>query len=149
MFGVNSENSDASHEFATNVGEVVQETVKSWNGLNERSLASLIADNLEIKRSKAAIVAEHVFVTELKDVYLFLPHMLDNDGFARYIVPCQLTVDLPLPDPLQLQTFVSFIRKIIDDERYTILSVLNFSDKIRIYLFNHSHSKCNTRYGAF
>uniref|UniRef100_A0A7I4YQA5 Methyltransferase n=1 Tax=Haemonchus contortus TaxID=6289 RepID=A0A7I4YQA5_HAECO len=148
MIGVDPTNSDTAHEFSLNIGEVEQENLNSWNGMNERSLASLVAFSLELRQSHAAIIAEHVFVTDLDDVYSFLPYMLDDIGLAKYIVPCQLTVDLPYPHPRQLEVFVNFIRRVVDDERYTILSVLRVDDKTRIYLFNHSYKKCNTRYGV-
>lgn len=148
MFAMHYDDTDTAHDFVLNVGEFVQGHVRTWNGAERRSLATIIAQTMELKPANGAIVAEHVFITEIDDVYSILPYVLKTDGYIRYIVSCQLTLDLPPPTPHQLRDFIEFIRGVINEERYTILAVTALKPGLRVYLFNHHHRSCKSRYGV-
>ncbi|VDL85203.1 unnamed protein product [Nippostrongylus brasiliensis] len=143
FLGMSPNASDIAHDFAMEVGEFMRSRdLEAWNGLSERSLASHLT-----KASEKAVVAEHIFVNEIEDPYALLPKMIDTVGYVKYIVPCQLTIDLPLPTHFQLINLIDFVGNIIEKERYTILSAEKFDDTMRLYLFYHAHQKCNQRYG--
>ncbi|KAK6751702.1 hypothetical protein RB195_003239 [Necator americanus] len=149
MMGVHPAASDTAHDFALNIGEFEQARVQSWNGMSSRSLATIVANNVDYARNSQHIIAEHVFVTEIDDIYELLPRMLEEVGYSRYIVSCQLTIDIPRPDARQIQLFISFIQQIITEEHYTILSVLDIRNVMRIHMFNHHHNVCIKRYGSW
>ncbi|WKY07762.1 hypothetical protein Q1695_007324 [Nippostrongylus brasiliensis] len=148
FLGMNPNASDIAHDFAMEVGEFMRSRdLEAWNGLSERSLASHLSKVMELKASEKAVVAEHIFVNEIEDPYALLPKMIDTVGYVKYIVPCQLTIDLPLPTHFQLINLIDFVGNIIEKERYTILSAEKIDDTMRLYLFYHAHQKCNQRYG--
>ncbi|RCN34096.1 hypothetical protein ANCCAN_20073 [Ancylostoma caninum] len=147
MVAVHPAANDAAHDFALNIGEFEQARVQSWNGMNSRSLAAIVASNLEHARDHQHVVVEHVFVTEIDNIYNFLPRMLEEVGYSKYIVACQLTIDIPVPDARQLQSFIAFFQQLITEEHYTILSVIDTRYVMRVYMFNHHERKCSSRYG--
>ncbi|VDM80839.1 unnamed protein product [Strongylus vulgaris] len=80
-----------------NIGDFVQSRVQAWNGKNKRSLAMIVSNQLEYPQNQQYIIVEHVFITEIDNAYGLLPDIIEEAGYSKYLVPCQLADAARLP----------------------------------------------------
>ncbi|CAJ0603546.1 unnamed protein product [Cylicocyclus nassatus] len=146
IIGVDPVAGDTAQNFALDVGEFVQERVQAWNGRNPRSLAMIVSNQMDYPDNQQRIIAEHVFITGYEDAVRLLPWILETTGYLKFITPCQITIDLPTMEFERIQIFIAFVRRIIEEESYTVMSVYN-NYVTRIYLFNSGLEECTAHYG--
>uniref|UniRef100_A0A1I7WCY0 DUF4773 domain-containing protein n=1 Tax=Heterorhabditis bacteriophora TaxID=37862 RepID=A0A1I7WCY0_HETBA len=93
-------------------------------------------------------ILEHLFISELDDMYAFLPELLHRKSFEdNLVIPCQVTLDLPLPNTDELTLFMRFIQLMIEERRHTMLSVQITKSTLSITnkLYSHNITELRSR----